>query len=70
MELRKRGKEDVQQSNLSAKNPKKDVTFRKLTDVCHKEKNKTNSGHVLTECFLWRHDKYGLIMRCKLRQNV
>ena len=65
MELRKRGKEDVQQSKLSAKDPTKDAKFSKLTDV----KTEINSGHVITECFLWRHDTSGLIIRCKFRQN-
>jgi hypothetical protein len=69
MELRKRGKEDFQQSNLFAKNITKDDTFRKLPDVCLTVKTKINSGHVITECFLWRHDKSGLIIRCKFRQN-
>jgi hypothetical protein len=31
MELRKRGNEDSQETNLSVKNPKNDATFRKLT---------------------------------------
>jgi len=33
MELRKRGKEDNQETNLSVKNPTNDATFRKSTAV-------------------------------------
>ena len=33
MELRKRGKEDSQENNLSVKNSKNDATFGKLTVV-------------------------------------
>jgi len=35
IDLRKREKEDHQETNLSVKNPANDNTFRKLTEVYH-----------------------------------
>jgi hypothetical protein len=53
MELRKREKGDGQENIPSTKNPTKDATFRKLTNVCRIVRRKRNSAHVITECF-WR----------------
>jgi hypothetical protein len=52
MEIRKKGKEDRQETNFPVKNPTNDTTFRKLTVVCHLMSRKKNSAHVLTEYFL------------------
>jgi hypothetical protein len=51
MELRKKEKEDRQEGILSAKNPTRDATFGKLTNVCLILRRKRNSAHVITECF-------------------
>jgi hypothetical protein len=42
MELRKKGKEDHQETRLSVKNPTNDATFRKLTTVYNLMRRKTN----------------------------
>jgi hypothetical protein len=61
MELRKKEKEDRQESIPSAKNPTKDVTFRKLTNVCRMVRRKRNPAHVITEYFVTIPGELGLI---------
>jgi len=49
MELRKKGKEDHQETKLSVKNPTNDATFRKLTvPLTFGEKEKRTSAFVGT----------------------
>jgi hypothetical protein len=61
MELRKKEKEDRQENIPSAKNPTRDATFRKLTNVCRIVRRKRNSAHVITECFVRIGGELGLI---------
>jgi hypothetical protein len=52
MEMRKKGKEDRQETNFPVNNPTINATFRKLTVACHLVRMKKKSAHVLTEYFL------------------
>jgi hypothetical protein len=63
MDLRRKGKEEFQEKFLSENNATKDASFRKLTDVCHTVRRKTNYAHVVTECLLCSHDEHRLKIR-------
>ena len=62
MELRKRGKEDNQETNLSVKDPTNDATFRKS------DEKENKSAHVLTEYFLRSSDECDVIIMTKYKQ--
>jgi hypothetical protein len=61
MELRKKEKEDQQENIPSAKNPTKDATFGKLTNVCRIVRRKRNSAYIITVCFVRISGELGLI---------
>jgi len=63
MQLRKRGKEDNQENNPSAKDPTNDATYRKFGE----KENK--SAHVLTEYFLRSSDECDVKIMSKYKQH-
>jgi hypothetical protein len=69
MELRKREKDDHQETDISVNNPTNDATFRKLTAVYRLVRRESKSAEELTEHFMNSSDQCGLIIGSKYKQH-